>query len=47
MNGFITTRHLFTHAHVIVANFGVMVYLRCIFRSVLSDKKVTFLDCIH
>lgn len=47
MSGVIETRHLITHAHVIIYHFGFTTYLRCIIRALFSDKPVTFLDCIH
>jgi hypothetical protein len=45
MCGFITTRDLFFHSTDIVREFGVACYLRCLRRSFLSARKVTFLEC--
>jgi len=47
MSGVITTKHLISHAHIIIYHFGLFVYLRCVSRTLLSDKPVTFLDCIQ
>ena len=47
MSGVITTKHLISKAHVIIYYFGISVYLRCISRTLLSNKPVTFLDCIQ
>ena len=47
MTGLITTKHLISQAHVIIYNFGISVYLKCITKTILSDKPVTFLDCIQ
>jgi len=46
MNGSITTRHLLTHAHVIVSEFGLKIYLRCWTNCVFRSKSATFLDNI-
>jgi len=46
MQGFITTRHLFTHATIIVGEFGLRTYLRCIRRCLFSSKPATFLSCV-
>jgi hypothetical protein len=47
MTGFITKKHLICHAHIIILNFGITVYFKCVSKCLLSDKPVTFLDCIH
>ena len=47
MSGVITTKHLISHAHVIIFHFGLGVYLRCISRALFSHKPITFLDCIR
>jgi len=45
MDGFITTRHLFTHSAVIVKEFGTACLFRCLWRTVTADHAVTFLEC--
>jgi len=45
MDGFVTTRHLFTHSAVIVKEFGTVCLLRCLWRTVTADHVVTFLEC--
>jgi hypothetical protein len=45
IRGVITTRHVFTHAAVIVREFGAATFLRCCL-VVLRRRKATFLDCI-
>jgi hypothetical protein len=47
MEGLITTRHLLTHSTVIVREFGVRCYLRCLGRTMFGGRKVTFLECIR
>lgn len=46
MVGVITTKHLLTHGHLIVAEFGARAYLRCIGRCIFSSKPTTFLECV-
>jgi hypothetical protein len=46
MQGFITTRHLVTHATTIVGEFGWRVYFRCLARCLRRGKPVTFLSCL-
>lgn len=46
MVGFITTRHLVTHAPLIVHEFGLRAYLRCVRRVLSSHGATTFLDCL-
>lgn len=46
MRGTITTRHLLTHARIILGEFGWKVYLRCLMRSVVAPGKTTFLGCV-
>jgi hypothetical protein len=46
MLGVITTRHLLTHSAVIVHEFGVRCFLRCIWRALTYDRAVTFLECV-
>ena len=45
MVGFITTRHLFTCAALIVSEFGLLCLLRCIWLMATADHTVTFLEC--
>jgi hypothetical protein len=47
MKGVITTRHLLTHCTVIIRQFGLRCYVRCLVRTLFSAKPVTFLDCIR
>jgi hypothetical protein len=44
MRGFITTRHLVTHARLIIQQFGWRVYLRCVLYCLRPGKPVTFLS---
>ena len=46
MQGLITTRHLVIKAPTIIQEFGVVAYLRCVCRAVLSRRPVTFLECV-
>lgn len=47
MQGFITTRHLFTHAPVIVNEFGWRVYFKCVAHCVLPGRRpTTFLSVV-
>lgn len=46
MDGFIQTRHLITRAPTIVREFGVRVYLRCLFR-LCRPGRATFLESIR
>ena len=43
MAGKITTRHLITHARVIISQFGLKVYVRAWFKVYTGG---TFLECI-
>ncbi len=45
MHGVIHTRHLFTHGNVIVREFGVGVFARCLWRTIVCRRPVTFLEC--
>jgi hypothetical protein len=45
MIGVIRTRHLFTQASVIVREFGMACFARCLWRTLLSRRPVTFLEC--
>lgn len=44
MHGSITSRHVLSHAVVIVREFGAMCYLRCV-KAVLLGERTTFLNC--
>jgi hypothetical protein len=44
MRGVITTRHVLTHAGVIVREFGMGAFLRCCLAAV-RRRKATFLEC--
>ena len=46
MVGFVTTRHLITHSHMIVHEFGLRCYFRCVWRTLTAHRSVTFLECI-
>lgn len=46
MVGVVTTRHLFTHSRTIVQEFGARCYLRCVWRTLTSNRAVTFLECV-
>jgi hypothetical protein len=46
MRGTITTRSLLEHASLIVREFGVLAYVRCLARAALSRRPVTFLEVV-
>ena len=46
MRGIITTKDLVTSALTIISEFGILAYLRCWTRIVLSRRQVTFLECV-
>jgi hypothetical protein len=46
MQGFITTREILLHPRLVVGEFGVRVYLRCLVRIACYSRPVTFLECI-
>ena len=46
VSGVITTRHLLVHGLLIVKEFGVRCFARCVWRSVVSHDVVTFLECM-
>jgi hypothetical protein len=46
MVGIITTRSLLAHPSLIVREFGVHCFARCIWRTLTSGRNVTFLECI-
>jgi hypothetical protein len=45
MAGVISTKHLVVEARGIVREFGLKLYLRCVFK-VLTGQKFTFLDMV-
>jgi hypothetical protein len=46
VSGVITSRHLLLHGLLIVKEFGVRCFVRCVWRTVISHDVVTFLECI-
>ena len=46
MQGLITTRDLVTNAPVIINEFGMGAYMRCLVAAVLTRRKVTFLEVV-
>lgn len=46
MTGFVTTRDLLRHSPTIIYEFGTRCYVRCLWRSLVSNRPVTFLECI-
>ena len=46
MRGVITTRHLVTHAPLIVRLFGVRAYLKCVACVLRKGGRATFLDAV-
>ena len=46
MVGFVTTRSLLAHPSLIVREFGVHCFARCIWRTMTLGRNVTFLECI-
>ena len=46
MRGLITTRHLVTNARLIIQEFGLAAYVRCLSHALLSRRPVTFLECM-
>jgi hypothetical protein len=46
MVGFITTRSLLVHPSLIVREFGMQCFARCIWRTLILGRNVTFLECI-
>jgi hypothetical protein len=46
MVGVIRTRHLLTHAAIIIREFGARCFLRCLWRTMTEDRAVTFLECV-
>jgi hypothetical protein len=47
MVGVVRTRHLLTHSAIIVREFGVRCWVRCMWRAVVAKRKVTFLECVE
>ena len=45
MAGVVHTRHLLTHSTVIVREFGVRCFARCLWRTFVCRRPVTFLEC--
>ncbi len=46
MVGFITTRSLLAHPSLIVREFGMHCFARCLWRTLTWGRNVTFLECI-
>ncbi len=46
MDGLITTRHLLSHSTLIVGEFGIRCYLRCLQRALFTSRRTTFLECV-
>jgi hypothetical protein len=46
MVGVVNTRHLVSHPRVIVHEFGMRCYLRCIWKTATRHGTVTFLECM-
>jgi hypothetical protein len=46
MVGTVTTRHLLTHAGLIVHEFGPRCFARCVWRTMTAHHPVTFLECL-
>lgn len=46
MKGIITNRHLVTNASVIIREFGVTAYVRCVAACVFARRPVTFLEMV-
>jgi hypothetical protein len=44
MRGLVTTRHLLTHAALIVELFGARAYCRCLLLALLHPGRTTFLE---
>jgi hypothetical protein len=45
IRGVITSRHVLTHAALIVREFGLDAFLRCCL-VILQRRKATFLECV-
>jgi hypothetical protein len=46
MKGVITNRHLVTNARVIIHEFGMSAYMRCVAAVLFSRRPVTFLELV-
>ena len=46
MRGVITTRHLVTHAPLIMRLFGVRAYFKCVACVIRKGGRATFLDAV-
>jgi hypothetical protein len=46
MRGVITTRHLVTHAPLIMRLFGIRAYLKCVACVLRKGGRATFLDAV-
>jgi hypothetical protein len=46
MDGVVKTRDLVVHSPLIVREFGLRCFARCIWRTVVLHRIVTFLECI-
>ena len=46
MKGLVTTRHLLTHARLIVRLFGARAYCRCLLAALRHPGKATFLQSV-
>jgi hypothetical protein len=46
MVGRIQSRHLLTHSPTIIHEFGIGCYFRCVWRTLVARRAVTFLECI-
>lgn len=47
MRGLIQTKHLITLGPTIVREFGIRVYLRCLFNSLHHPGRATFLESLR
>lgn len=45
MVGIVTTRHLIAYSAVILHEFGGLCLLRCVWRTLTTNRPVTFLEC--
>ncbi len=46
MLGVIRTRHLWMHAPLIIHEFGLRCFARCVWRNATQHRVVTFLECV-
>jgi hypothetical protein len=46
MVGLVRTRDLFIHSSLILHEFGVACFARCLRRALISRRPVTFLECL-